>query len=81
MSLGQHRIEKLNPQDHFPEGRWVWLVKLKKVKLGGVGKPFGRVVKDSYWPDAWVTVEVTDKEKFSDWWSGKEKIKCSNRLR
>jgi hypothetical protein len=82
MILGSYRFEKVDPKEALRKNQPVWLHKLRWVyALAGTGPAFGRVVKDSYWPDCWVTVEVTNKEQFADWWNGKEKVKCQQHLR
>ena len=66
MKIGEFRFPKDDVNENFLEGKRVWLKSLKWVSKKGTGKPFGRVVKDSYWPDLWVTVDVWNQEQMCD---------------
>ena len=45
----------------------IWLVRNKFISSVGEGDPFGMVIKDSLWPDKFVTVECWDREKYGHW--------------
>ena len=79
--MGDARIKKLDPYQRFRKGDRVWVVQNKYVAYRGEGKPFGKCIKDSYWPDLFVSVELWDKEKGMDYLNGKVRVKCPQRLR
>lgn len=81
MILGPVRMKKALREYDFYEGEKVWLRSKKFASKVGAGKPVGVVVKDSHWPDLWVTVDLWDKEKGMDFLNGKESVKCPKRLR
>lgn len=45
----------------------VWLFRNKYIVSVGEGNPFGMVLRDSLWPDKFVTVECWDREKYGHW--------------
>jgi hypothetical protein len=67
MDLGEYRFKKADDYETLLKNRLVWLGKSYLVFSNGKGKPFGKVTKDSYWPDMWVSVEVWDKYQFAEW--------------
>ena len=83
MSCGEERLKKTEGEPNIRKGQRLWLVRLKFVSVQGKGKPFGVAVKESNWPDLWVTVDVWNKEQFVDMVNPKNqrRAKCPMRLR
>jgi hypothetical protein len=61
---GQWRLKKKKGETFLTAGMKVWEVEKLTVTCRGSRrkKPVGEVVKDSCWPDMWVTVTVWNKE-------------------
>ena len=82
MNLGEARIKKAKGENFHQKGQKVWIVGNKAVTVKRLkGRAFGVVVKDSIWPDMFVSIELWDKEKGMDYLNGKVRVKCPQRLR
>ncbi len=81
--MGEVRLKRVSQEDFHQAGQKVWLLGEKVTVKRRKGNYFGVVVKDSIWPDLWVTVDVRNKEQFVDLENPKNqrRAKCPMRLR
>ena len=63
------RWKKAKGESFHQKGQKVWLVGNTVSVKRRPKKPFGIVVKDSVFPDLWVTVEPRNKEQWSKYWN------------
>jgi hypothetical protein len=69
-SLFDGRFLKADGETFHQKGKLVWYLKGKTVTVKPQGyKPIGNVLKDSIWPDMWVSVDVWNRKEFRRYWN------------
>ena len=80
------RYKKAEGQNFLQAGQLVWMNRRLEVTcVNQRKKPFGKVLKDSLFPDMWVDVDAWNKEEIVDadlkYKGMKRRAKCPQRLR
>ncbi len=79
------RFKKFPGELFHKKGNFVWVALGEFMTVEPKrGRPFGKVLEDSLWPDEWVSIEVWDQSKLTTMDNkingAKGKVQCPKRL-